>query len=84
MMDGMMGDGMSMGLMMVFMMLFGLVLLALAVAAVIWVVRSVAGDSSRASPGRDDDAARRELDLRYARGDLTREDYLQRKSDLGS
>lgn len=84
MMDGMMGDGMGMGLMMVLMMLFGFVLLALAVAAVIWVVRSVAGDSSRASTAPDDDAARRELDLRYARGDLTREDYLQRRSDLGS
>lgn len=82
--DGMMGgnmmDGM-MGGMMLLWVLFLLAFIALAVAAVVWLVRSM-----RRPPGADgatqESAARAELDRRYATGELSRDEYLQRRSDL--
>lgn len=56
-------------------MLAGL-LVALLAGGVVWLVRGRSGGSS---PG----PARRELDRRYAAGELSREQYLQRRDDLG-
>lgn len=70
MMDGM---GMWMGL-------WGLLALALLVLAVlgsIWLVRNLPG--RRRQPGN---SALDELERRYARGEIDRDDYLQRRSDL--
>lgn len=51
-------------------------LVALLAAGGIWVVH-------RRSGGRSRGVARRELDRRYAAGELPREEYLQRRDDLG-
>ena len=72
MMDGMMGGFMW------FWLIFALLVLALLVVGVVWLVRTLAGPS----PGGATSAARQELDLRYARGELTREEYQQRRADL--
>lgn len=55
-------------------------LIVLVVVTTIWLIRS----SRKFSPAGSTkaSAALKELDLRYARGELEREDYLQRKSDL--
>ena len=75
MMDGrMMGGGF-----MWFWAIFWVVVLALLVAGVIWLARTLTRPQSPPSgPG----PARAELDLRYARGELDREEYLQRRADL--
>jgi putative membrane protein len=72
MMDGMMGGFMW------FWLIFAVLVLALLVVGVVWLVRTLAGPGS----GGATSAARQELDLRYARGELTREEYLQRRADL--
>jgi putative membrane protein len=55
------------------------VVLALLVAGAIWLARTLTRPSNPPSgPG----PARAELDLRYARGELDREEYLQRRADL--
>jgi putative membrane protein len=77
-----MGDGMMSGGMTAFAWFwaaFAVVVLAVAVVGLVWLVRTMTR-----SPGgtSGDGAARAELDLRYARGDLTREEYLQRRADL--
>lgn len=56
------------------------VLLGLVVAAVALTVRLTRRDGST-PPARTGDALR-ELDLRYARGEIDRDDYLQRRADL--
>ena len=79
-MDGnMMGGGMmGGGAFMWFWALFAVLVLALLVVGVVWLVRTLAGPG----PGGSTSAARQELDLRYARGELTREEYQQRRADL--
>jgi putative membrane protein len=72
MMNGMMGGGAFMWLWAI----FAVLVLALLVVGVVWLVRTLAGPSSGTS------AAQQELDQRYARGELTREEYLQRRADL--
>jgi len=74
-MDGrMMGGGF-----MWFWAIFWVVVLALLVAGAIWLARTLTRPPNPPSgPG----PARAELDLRYARGELDREDYLQRRADL--
>jgi putative membrane protein len=70
----MMGDwGMGFGL------ILWLVILALMVAGVVWFLRSqpLAGPSSL---GRS--RALEALEERYARGEINREEYLQKKRDL--
>ena len=57
------------------------VLLVLIIVGVVWLI-----DRPRADPrarGAAGGAARDELDLRYARGELEREAYLQLRRDLG-
>jgi putative membrane protein len=71
---GMMGGGFEW-----FWAILWVVVLALLVAGAIWLARTLTRPSTPPSgPG----PARAELDLRYARGDLTREEYLQRRADL--
>ncbi len=68
-----MGLGMGLGF------IFWLTLLVLIVAALVWLIRSqtTARDSAeQRSSGRDT------LDERYARGEINREEYLQKKHDL--
>jgi putative membrane protein len=64
-----------------FMMLIWLIILGLAVAAVVWVVRSTTyGSMHQARIGRS-----RGLELleeRYARGEINRDEYLQKKGDI--
>jgi putative membrane protein len=74
-MDGNMMGG---GAFMWFWALFAIPVLALLVVGVVWLVRTLAGPG----PGGSTSAARQELDLRYARGELTREEYQQRRADL--
>ena len=71
-MDGMMGGFMW------FWLIFAVLVLALLVVGVVWLVRTLAG----LGPGSTTNAARQELDLHHARGELTREEYQQRRADL--
>ncbi len=75
----MMGDGMQMsGPMWIGMILWGVFLLALIALAIAGTVRLVRGNPSPRP------SAKEELDLRYARGELDREKYLQLREDLAS
>ena len=81
--DGMGQMGQWMNVWAVFWVIFGLLLIALAVAALVWMIRSMSDNrrpDARDRSGREDVV--HELELRYARGELSREDYLQRRSDL--
>lgn len=64
-----------MGGMMLMWLLVGLAILALAIAATVWLVRNM-----QRGDGRGD--VRRELDLRYARGELTSDEYRERREQL--
>jgi putative membrane protein len=78
-MGGGMMDGGMMGGFEWFWAILWVVVLALLVAGAIWLARTLTRPPNPPSgPG----PARAELDLRYARGDLTREEYLQRRADL--
>jgi putative membrane protein len=60
-------------------MLIWLVLIAIVIAAALWFMRSGAGRQQqleRRPPGLD------VLEERYARGEINREEYLQKKRDL--
>ncbi len=81
MMTGMGGNMMGGGFMW-FWAVFWVVVLALLVAGAIWLARTLAHPSNPPSGSAGAGPARAELDLRYARGDLTREEYLQRRADL--
>lgn len=58
----------------------GLVMMISVIALVVWAIVS----SSRRSvePSRSGDRAQALLDQRYAAGDIDRDEYLERKSDL--
>lgn len=66
------------------MIIIWLLILALIVAAVVWVVRSASHSGIhlpsgvRRSPGLD------LLEERYARGEIKRDEYLEKKKDLGA
>jgi putative membrane protein len=83
-MTGMGGDMMGGGFMWfwVVMVVVMVVVLALLVAGAIWLARTLTHPSSPPGGPAGPSPARTELDLRYARGDLTREEYLQRRTDL--
>lgn len=72
----MMNDGYGVGMM--FGPVLWLIVLGLIVAGVIWMVRRLDGPSG---PGGQS-AARHELDLRFARGEIDAEDYAARKKML--
>jgi len=61
--------------------LYGLLSLAAIVLLIVWTVRVFRDDSSGPGPRRSD--ARRILDERYARGELTAEQYRQQVTELG-
>jgi putative membrane protein len=66
---------------------FSVVLLLLAVVGGIALFRAVTRQPTTATPPPGTpagDPARAELDLRYARGEVDREEYLQRRADLGA
>lgn len=76
------GFGMGFGLIGIFLMLafwVGLVFLA------VWLVKSIFGDKQGSQPptGGHRNSAREILDQRYARGEITREQYELMKGDLG-
>jgi uncharacterized membrane protein len=58
------------------------VVVGLLVAGAIWLARTLRATGTGRRAGDPAADARRELDHRYARGDLTREEYLQRRADL--
>jgi putative membrane protein len=66
-----------------FNMIIWLVLLVLVVAAVAWLMRSYAGPSDGRLAARSSTALA-VLEERYARGEINREEYLQKKSDIVS
>lgn len=81
--DGMGGVGL---IPMLVWIVFSVGILVLMVLAVVWLARSIgsSGDASRgaSSPGGAPTSAREALDLRYARGEIGRDEYLQARRDL--
>lgn len=74
----MMMDGM--GGMMAWMLLWGLIglaLLVLIIVAIIWLIRHML-----AGPGSRSDPAEEELRRRYAAGDIDHEEYQRRRAEL--
>lgn len=68
------------GFMTGWMALWGLLVLALLVLAVVgsvWLIKSLTSGRSAVAPSHQD-----ELGRRYAAGEIDREDYLRRKQDL--
>jgi putative membrane protein len=78
---GMMGGGWGGGWMGPFMMIVWLIILALAVAAVVWFVRSTT-QTSTYPPRIGQSRGLEVLEERYARGEINREEYLQKKADI--
>lgn len=62
--------------------LYGLLSLGAVVVLIVWTVRYFRNDSSSPVGPRTSDA-RRILDERYARGELTAEQYRQQVTELG-
>lgn len=88
--DDMMGNGAGAGFMVLWM-VFGLLLTVLLVVGIVWLVRQVSSNGGRPSdhqqplsPGSGSGTAREELDRRYARGEISREEYLAIRDDLES
>ena len=68
--------------------LFGIALLVVVILLAVWLVYSIrrtATPQSHAAafPGARPDAALEEARVRYARGEITREQYIEIASDLG-
>lgn len=68
----------GMGVWMILWGLLGLALLVLVVLGIVWLARSLSGPSRLTT----EDPAEQELRHRYATGELTREEYQQRLTDL--
>lgn len=81
MMDGIMGGGLMM--MLLGFLLFILVVGAV-VAGVVYLVRALSKQSDRASAAqsRDSGSAQRILDERYARGEIDKDEYEERRRSL--
>lgn len=67
--------------------IFFLLLVALLVVAIVWLFRRLTGPGPAASvsdpaPGVSDDAAVAALRLRYARGEVARDEFLRTMDDL--
>ena len=75
MMDGMMGIGMLLWW------LIGLALLVLLVLGIVWIVRQLQSPA-RGQPSPSESDPRRELELRYARGEIDRDTYRAMRDDL--
>lgn len=73
----MMQDGMMLGPVMMFvMMIIAILVLGALIAGIVWLVRNVT-DASRSGPNSIET-----LEMRYARGEIDRDEYLQRRRDL--
>ncbi len=73
-----MPDGMMMGpMMMIFMFVFMALVLAALIAGVLWLVRTLT-DGRRPAAS----TALETVEDRYARGEIDRDEYLQRRNDL--
>ena len=82
---GMMGDGGSwggMGRMMIFGGLFWLVLLALVIAGVVWLVQTTRRRGPDEAVLERNYPALEVLEQRYARGEINRNEYLEKKEDM--
>lgn len=74
----MVGDGMMMGPMMVIVMLIvAILVLAALIGGTVWLVRTL-GEDRRSRDGSAIDT----LEMRYARGEIDRDGYVQRRDDL--
>ena len=63
--------------------LWGLAMMALFVVLIVWLVRATSGPSAPLPPERSSaDRAREILAERYARGDLSTEEYRERVAEL--
>ncbi len=78
---GMMG-GWGGGAMFPFSGIFGLLVLALVIAALVWLVRSILRSHDREPRARQEAADLTVLDQRYARGEINRDEYLQKRADI--
>jgi putative membrane protein len=67
-------------MMMLLMAAVGIALLGLLVAGFVWLVRALTWQD-RASPGPSS-PAQTDLDRRYARGEIDRDQYLRQRADL--
>jgi putative membrane protein len=77
------GPSWGMGSMGGFGVIFWLVILAVIVAGVVWFVRSMPQTSNLQQPAEHRSAGLEALYERYARGEISREEYLQKKHDIG-
>ena len=63
--------------------LWGIAMMTLFVVLIVWLVRAATGNGASSSPPRDPtDRAREILAERYARGELTTEEYRERVEQL--
>ena len=62
--------------------LFGVALIVLVVLAIAWLVRSLRAGGTGPIGDVSPASARDALDMRYARGEISREEYLQARRDL--
>lgn len=69
------GEGMGFGF------VFWLVILAMIIAGAVWFIRSQSLAGSQRPPERRSPALEA-LEERYARGEIDREEYLQKKRDI--
>jgi putative membrane protein len=63
---------------------FGLLLVAIVGAAVVWLLRSVPSRVGGAENAERSSRCRETLDERYARGDIGRDEYMQKRRDLAT
>ena len=78
---GMMGSGMMGGGMWLFSSLIGITILGLLIWGAVLVVRGIAS-SGGGEPGRGADSALEILKKRYARGEINKEEFEEKKKDL--
>jgi putative membrane protein len=63
--------------------IFGLLVLALVIAALVWLARAILRPRDREPPLAGRAAAGLDvLDQRYARGEINRDEYLQKRADV--
>jgi putative membrane protein len=62
--------------------LWGTLMMVVTVLAIVWIVRAFSGRQEHAGPANATDTARAILAERYARGELTTEEYHERRDHL--
>lgn len=63
-------------------MIVWIIILIVIIAGVVWLVRSLAAPGQQQLPSRRS-AGLEVLEERYARGEINRDEYLQKKKDIG-